>query len=406
MHGRVVLGMSSTVDSEVVWDDATVQDLVERLGIGLADLERPGPPTDLAGMVAVLLRHLGEGSGAEHYVAAPELLYELLGEFSSRRTLGGTGVRAGIALAAIGVPSTAVMAAADPDVHRLLPALCRAVPAAEVDRLVPHLILQYPAGATVRVGRLAVVAPAPNRVIFAHDEPNERLEVPPSFDSLVSRASVVLVSSLNAIRDTRVLDARLRRITTALSKASDGAVRIWEDAGYHVPQLGLAVVRAMAAHVDLVSMNEDEMQAYLGRSVDLLDPADVATAAGSVRRLVGARTLLVHTRWWSLVQGEDVERYRPALRGGIAMASARYAYGDALTPERYAQAATWPRDARSVELARSLDRGDVACEPGVVPPALVPTTIGLGDTFIGGVVGTLAQGPVAASWVGGLPDRA
>lgn len=391
MSGRVVLGMSSTVDDEVRWDASVVSGIVEELGVGPEDLGRDGAVDDLRGIVAALLGHVAEGSGAEHYVTTPGPLAEAVALFRTARTLGGTGVRAGIALAATGVASTAVMAAADPDVHRLLPPLCRPVAAVEVPKLVPHLIFQYPAGTAVRVGDRLVVAPAPNRVIFAHDVPNENLAIPEQFAALVAEASVVLVSSLNAIRDETLLARRIDEVTAALRGAPAGAVRIWEDAGYHVAHLALRVVRELAAHVDVVSMNEDELQSYLGQRVDLLDAEEVARATTRVRELVGARTLVVHTRWWSLAVGDDAPAYRAALRGGISMASARYAYGDAIGTERYREAGTWPSDPRSLSTALRVEQRGVVCEPGVVPPTSSPTTIGLGDSFAGGMVKVLAE---------------
>lgn len=391
MTARVVLGMSSTVDDEVVWDADRLSDLVAELGLGAADLGRSGAVDDLRGIVAALLGHIADGSGAEHYVTAPEPLAELVARFPTRRTLGGTGVRAGIALAATGVASTAVMSAADPDVHRLLPEACTAVAAREADALVPHLIVQYPAGAEVRVAGDRVVAPAPNRVIFAHDVPNEVLAIPDRFATLVAAADVVLVSSLNAIRDEALLDARIAEVCAALDGAPAGAVRIWEDAGYHVAELALRVVRELARHVDVVSMNEDELQGYVGRAVDLLDAEEVAAAVADVLDLVGARTLVVHTRWWSLAAGEDDERFRAALRGGISMASARYAYGDAIGPDAFREAGTWPSDPRALRVVAELAARGVVCEPGVVPPTSSPTTIGLGDAFVGGVVKVLAE---------------
>jgi len=391
MGERVVLGMSSTVDDEIVWDQAVLADLVVELGIEPKDLGRRESVDDLRGLVAALLSHVAEGSGAEHYVSTPEPLAQFVARFENRRTIGGTGVRAGIALAATGVPSVAVMAAADPDVHRLLPAACRAVAAWETDALVPHLIVQYPAGTAVRVGDQVVVAPTPNRVIFAHDEPNEELLIPDEFPALVAGASVVLLSSLNAIRDEALLDRRLDQLRAALRGAAPDATVIWEDAGYHVAGVALRVARALAAVVHAVSMNDDELQAYLARPVDLLDADEVARAASEVRELLGVPTLIVHTRWWSLAIGPDAERYRAALRGGISMASARYAHGDAIGPADVAAADAWPSDPRSIRVAALLTERGVVCEPGVVPPTSSPTTIGLGDAFIGGLVGVLAR---------------
>jgi len=391
MGERVVLGMSSTVDDEIVWDEVTLANLVVELGIEPHDLGRRESVEDLRGLVAALLSHVAEGSGAEHYVSTPGPLAQFVARFENRRTLGGTGVRAGIVLAATGVSSVAVMAAADPDVHRLLPASCRAVAAWEADALVPHLIVQYPAGASVRVGDQMVVAPAPNRVIFAHDEPNEELLIPDEFPDLVAGASVILLSSLNAIRDEALLDRRLDQLCAALRGAAPDASVIWEDAGYHAAGFALRVARALADHVHAVSMNDDELQAYLARPVDLLDADEVARAVSEVRELLGARTLIVHTRWWSLAIGLDAERYRAALRAGISMASARYEFGDAIDATSVATAARWPSDPRSIRVAESLTERGVVCEPGVVPPTSSPTTIGLGDAFAGGLVGSLAR---------------
>lgn len=391
MHERVVLGMIVTIDEELIWDEGVVDALIAETGVRPDDLFERGQLDGLHAMVATLITHLASGSGAEHYVTTPEPLLELATRFSSRRTLGGTGVRAGLALAALGTASTAVMAAVDPDVRRLLPRLCRPVAAHETEALVPHVIFQYPAGATVHVGDRTVVAPAPNRVIFAHDVPNEQLPVPATYPSLVAGADVVLVSSLNAVRDDAVLARRIEEITAALEGARPDATLIWEDAAYHVPSMALDVAQAMAAHVHVVSMNEDELQSYLGRRVDLLRADDVARAVHQVRDLVGARTLVVHTRWWALAVGEDAARYRAALRGGISTASARFAYGDAAGSAEYAAARTWSSDPRSTVLAAALDGIGIACESGVLPPTQKPTTIGLGDAFAGGFVGVLAS---------------
>lgn len=63
MGERVVLGMSSTVDDEIVWDQAVLADLVVELGIEPKDLGRRESVDDLRGLVAALLSHVAEGSG-------------------------------------------------------------------------------------------------------------------------------------------------------------------------------------------------------------------------------------------------------------------------------------------------------------------------------------------------------
>jgi hypothetical protein len=95
-------------------------------------------------------------------------------------TLGGTGVRAGIALANLGIPSTQHLVSIDDNVRRLMPPIIDWVCSAAADTLDPHLIVQYPAGAVVALADGEVVAPSANRVIVANDRPNREMAIAPS----------------------------------------------------------------------------------------------------------------------------------------------------------------------------------------------------------------------------------
>jgi ADP-dependent phosphofructokinase/glucokinase len=74
------------------------------------------------------------------------------------------------------------------------------------------------------------------------------------------------------------------------------------------------------------------------------------------------------------------------------MASARYCHGDHFTQADYDTLAALPRDPGGQVLARSLaDRLDhpVCCVPANTLTVDHATTIGLGDTFIGGFIAAL-----------------
>ena len=94
---------------------------------------------------------------------------------------------------------------------------------------------------------------------------------------------------------------------------------------------------------------------------------------------------------------QDAERLRAVVEGGVAVSGARYALGDGITRaevERLAE--TGRRNAHGVAMARALP----ARGPFVVVPALdlsdvaSPTTIGLGDSFVGGAIAALVRVPV------------
>ena len=82
-------------------------------------------------------------------------------------------------------------------------------------------------------------------------------------------------------------------------------------------------------------MNVDEMRAYLGRALDLLDVGGMCGAIAGLHEIIPASTLLVHTKYWSIAFGRKPKIYAAALQGGITMASTRYAFGDGFIESDY-----------------------------------------------------------------------
>jgi ADP-dependent phosphofructokinase/glucokinase len=392
MGKRAVLGLGGTVDYEIVWDSATIEGLVEEYSITDAELSTAVAIGDERDLVRSLLAFVRAGVGGERFVASSDILEAFASRFERRITLGGTCVRAALAMDALGIPSTVHLVSIDDHVRRLLPERCTYLCSAEHDSTDPHLIVQFFEGARVSSGDIQVVAPHPNRIIYVNDPPNRELVLSPDLGEVFSTADVVLVSGFNTIRDVAVLDARLTTLREHLRRVPAGGLIVYEDAGFHLPELSDRVRGALVPVVDVHSMNEDEMQATVGRRVDLLDLDEVAEALADLHRAVPARTLVVHTRCWSLAVGEDARRYGDALLGGITMASARYVVGDSLTAADYRAVTQRPVSPDGAALGRALEAslGDwVRCVPAFRLDVERPTTIGLGDTFVGGFVAAL-----------------
>lgn len=393
MGTRFVLGMGGTVDYEIRWDPATLEQLAAEHAVGPDDLDVTAPVDSVRDLVRSLLAFVRDGVGGERFVASSDIVAATAARFDKAVTLGGTCVRAAIAMDVLGVPSTVHLVSVDETVRRLLPPAVDYVSSATRDTLDPHLIVQYPAGGRVRLGDVEVVAPRPNRIIYANDPPHRELRIADGLTEALGVADVFLLSSFNVIQDPATLDDRLSRVRHAMQALPEGALVVFEDAGFHVPALSVRVRDEMAGVVDVYGLNEDEMQAYLGRSVDLLDAPSVATAVEELRALVPAPTLVVHTQHWALSVGERGAALGPALRGGIVMASTRYRLGDGFTAEDYAATAAMPSaetgEKVAAEAARLLGH-DVAVAPALDLSAVAtPTTIGLGDTFVGGFLAAL-----------------
>jgi ADP-dependent phosphofructokinase/glucokinase len=393
--GEVVLGLQGTVDYEVEWDGEVIDALTASYGISADELDPDEPVVDERSLLVALLGFLATGRGGERHAVSSEVVERFASRLRKTITLGGTCVRAALVMRQLGVPSLLHLVSTDENVRRLLPDDCAHITSATGDTLDPHLIVQFRPGDAARLGERTLVAVEANRVIIANDPPAERLLLSEELGERVARARVFLVSGFNTIGDRDVLEERLAEIRDVVARMPAGGVAVYEDAGFHEQGFAPRVADAIGPVVDVFSLNEDELQARLGRPVDLLDPVSVATAVAELRARVPHPILVVHTRHWTLVHGERAAGYAAAADNGNATAAARYAYGDGLTAERVAAIATGSRQESSVVFAREVEDliGDAAtCLPGFDVRVPSPTTIGLGDTFIGGFIAAIATG--------------
>lgn len=397
MGGDAVLGLGGTIDFELHWDAGALE--AAAAAAGIASLTE-GPPAVIdseRALVLSVLHHLRAGTGGEHFVESAEVIEAFASRFGYRTTLGGTPVRAALAMSALGVGSTVHLVSIDDDVRRLLPSDVEYVCSAVEDSTDPHLIVQFPAGACIRLAGEEVVAPAANRLIYPCDLPNARLVLSDRLPEVLAGARVFLLSGLNSIQEQEILQERLAQLRDAVRALPPGATVLYEDAAYHVPAFASEVHVGLAPVLDVFSLNEDELMTAVGRAVDLRDADEVAAAVEQLAQRLGVPAVVLHTRFFAAAYGEDAERLRSFLEGGVAVSAARYAVGDGATRAEVER--LWsegPRSAIGVAVAERLPQ----LGPFVAVPALDladvahPTTIGLGDSFVGGAVAALVGVPV------------
>jgi ADP-dependent phosphofructokinase/glucokinase len=264
--------------------------------------------------------------------------------------------------------------------------------------------VQYDQGLRIRAGDVDVRAPFPNRLIYVNDPANGSMRLSDELGALLRDARVFLISGFNAMRDRRVLDQRLSALRSHMRQLPAEAVVYYEDAGFHEPALSQRVRDALLDAIDVYGLNEDEMQSHLGGAVDLLSVPEVAHALTSLRALIPAATLVVHTKYWSAAFGERADAYEGPLNEGILVASTRYSHGDEYTDRDYEMMRNRPRRTDAVKFAAALEGhlgAAVRCVPGIRLDVAQPTTVGLGDAFVGGFLAALA--PMLDTWFGGVP---
>jgi sugar/nucleoside kinase (ribokinase family) len=393
MSDEIVLGLGGCLDYEISWDPAVLEDLVVRYGIRSTELSTSLEVRSERDLVCSVLGFVRDGVGGERFAAASDIVETFAARFSLRTTLGGTNVRAALAMSRLGVRSTLHLVSIDDQMRRMLPEEVSYVCSATRNTVDPHLIVQYPAGARVRAGDVDLMAPHANRLIYVNDAPNRELVLCPELGGVLRSAGVFLISGFNTMQDAETLRARVRDLREAMRSLPPGAAVVYEDAGFHVPELSGQVRDGLLDLIDVYGMNEDEMQTYVGRTLDLLDAPAMAAALRQLHALVPARTLVVHTKYWSLALGQDPETYRHAVEGGVATASTRYLHGDAFTAAQQAQVTSGSRHDGGVKFARVIEAlmpGEVCCVPALRLGTDTPTTLGLGDAFVGGFIAALA----------------
>ena len=386
---RVVLGLGGCVDYELKLTADVLGELVTAYGIKPAELlAPPAPVADERDLVVSILSYVARGAGGEHFVASAPALTAFAERFPHRETLGGTSVRAGLLMSRLGVPSALHLVTVNDTFRRLLPSGGDYFSSGTEDTFYPHLIVQYDKGLRV----LGITAPFPNRLIYVNDPANGAMRLTADLGDRLAKASLFLISGFNAMRDEAELEDRLVSLQEHMRRLPSDAVTYFEDAAYHEPAFSRRVRDALLDRIDIYGLNEDELQSYLGRPVDLLSAPDVAAALADLQALIPVPTLVLHTKYWAVAVG--AVDYTSALDTGTVMAATRYTHGDDFTDDDVECLRGRPRRPSSVAFAaelRTLLGEIVDCVPGYALDVEHPTTVGLGDTFVGGFLAALAS---------------
>ena len=390
---QLVLGLGGTVDYELRWDSAVLERLAHEHDVRTDELTTTASIDDERSLLVIVLAFAATGAGAERFVASSDIIERFAAHFDYDVTLGGTGVRAGLVLDALGIPSVQHLVSIDDNVRRLLPESISIVSSAERDTLDPHLIVQFPAEARVRLADGEIVSPGATRLIFANDPPTRALASAPALGDALAGASAFLISGFNTMQSYDLLELRLDELQDAMRDLPGDALVYYEDAGFYTRAFAATVRGRLLPHIHVYGMNEDELQEYLGRAVDLLDTDEVIAALGEIRGLIPVPALVVHTRYWALAVGADAARHRTALDSAVRVAATRYRLGDGITSAQVAATAAMNRHAEGAAVVDAVEAAipDAAGVAAFSLDVASPTTIGLGDTFVGGFLAVHAQ---------------
>ncbi|MDE2950583.1 MAG: hypothetical protein OXT68_07430 [Chloroflexota bacterium] len=393
MSERIALGFCNNVDYEIVWNAEALEELISAYEISADELGLPGEIDSERDLIISILSFMRNSGGGERFVSSSAIIERFAARFEKKITLGGTSVRAAIAMRAMGYTAALHLITMNDHVRRLLPRDCPYVCSNPDDSAYPHLIVQFGARARLRAGDIDIRARQPNRLIYHCNAARISMNLNEDFADLIREAKVLLISGFNAVQSKRLLADRLISLKRILKRLPSDATVFMEDGAYYDRSHRQLIFRELGPRIDIYSMNEDEMQVHLDRAVDLHDAGSVACALADLSRLIPAAAIVLHTRRWALAYGRDAGRYAAALKAGVTMATARFRYGDGFTMANYREIGGREpnaEDARFADIINAAGGDSVVCVPVAAVEQENGTTIGLGDAFVGGFLPALA----------------
>lgn len=382
----IALGFANTVDYEMEWDARHIESLVRKVGLRPSEIHEMQEIRSLKDLLSSILFHMAEGSGCGMLMDDPAILEAFIAGTRGKTTLGGTNIRAALAIAELGGEALVHLVSVNPETTQRLPDGIRWVGGAQYRCCYPHAAIQYPVGASVRCGDACIVAPRSNRVIYSADVACAMLPIEPRFFEELGACRILVLSSFDLVRDEEILLDRLSAVRRGIDALRQPRPLIfYEHAHFASPAMERKVLSKLGGCMDVFSMNEDEFSALIGRRPDLLDAADVASGLSALRAMAGNATLVVHSQHWVLAHGARAAELIPAMQGGMDVSATRYRCGG-VSPETIAQTRLLPRQPAAEDFARKLQLllPCTHCLPAYRITDNRVTTVGLGDSFVGG----------------------
>ncbi|MCA9883101.1 MAG: hypothetical protein KC708_09030 [Anaerolineae bacterium] len=387
MTEKIALGFGNNIDYEIAWNTEAIKRLILEYDIHDDELSIDHSIRSERDLVVSILGFMKIGSGGERFVASSDIIEEFSRHFENKITLGGTSVRAAIAMRMLGYTSALHLVTTNDQVRKLIPSDSPFVCSGTEEKSYPHLIVQFGKNICVQANDIDICTKHATRLIYHSDSVNIEMNINEDFADLVTGAKVFLISGFNAMHSEELFLDRIESLKRIMDKLPGDALVYYEDAGFHEPRFSPLMVNALADYIDIYALNEDELQGYLHRQVDLLDVGQVRQALADLKRQFPIPTIIVHTQYWALAYGDNAAQYSKALKSATTLATTRFCYGDDITREHYQKIENFAPNPMGAEFADKINGAVDAhfcCVPVAYIEQQIGTTVGLGDAFVGG----------------------
>lgn len=404
------LGYASNLDLLCDFQTTTLNALIAQHlpKLTRADLKVPDRITSLEDFLVTIASFCVNGIGGEVEIADGGIFED---HFAVTPGIGGTGVQAAKALAAIGCPSIVHLTDDSKEVCDLLDSpfiytvssdgeLINTGRVQSARKQELHYIIQFRKGDVVDLGGEKVTIPVSNRLIVTKVTVNNTLPFrEPYFRYIEEHASSItsnVLSSFNCILDEELLAKRLEYVAAHVKRYktnNPGGIVFFEEAHYHSQAIRSMCAETIYPFVDILSLNEEELQSLLSmygfpkeaeRIYDRIDGAKFIRDTFGIRHGV-----IVHTKDYSMYVGDESDASMElGLVYGNLLATAKAMHGSYGTREQIGELLRLDESERGLEARQLVLERGLGKEAIVVPTKYIDKpkyTIGLGDSFVAGV---------------------
>lgn len=297
MGKKIAMGFHTCVDYELVWDTAVAEEAIRAFDIHAAELKVYHEVASERELWIGCLALLQAGIGGEMMPQGPKVCIDFSDRFRYEITLGGTATRAAIVMDKMGYGSALQTSCYNRHVERLMPKLVEVLPGVPADHndIYPHVVLQCAGGVRVHANDIDFVTPRENRILITSDL--DSLHIPvldQAFGAMLGDCEVFLMGCFSEILDRAILVDRVEKTRRLFTHLPEDALIVLEDGCYVKKDFRYYVHEQLCPHAHILSMNEDELQEYIGRRIDILDPDAVIPALETVHKNSGIPLVLVH----------------------------------------------------------------------------------------------------------------
>lgn len=385
---RIAMGFSNTVDYELEWDAQHIEMLIKKTGLRAEDIERKQEITSLKDLLSSILFHMRGGTGCGLTLRDPAIIEAFLEGTQYRVTLGGTNIRAAEVISKLGGTSLVHLVSINPETISNMPDGTEYIGGEKYRCCFPHIALQYPANAHINAGEINIQTPRANRVLYSADIACMQMELAPRFFERLQDSTILVISGFDLILDHDILKKRVQEVSGYLNRMPRFHPVVFYEDGCFADAEKWEIIRCgLRNRIDIYSMNEDELQSLYGQQIDLFSPQDVLDALKCATKKFPGSVIVVHTCHYVLCYGDLTDKIVNSMENGMSVASCRYKYGN-VSEILLDGIHQLPFQSEARTFARKIELLDnrIRCLPARQIDDVNVTTVGLGDSFVGGFV--------------------